>query len=54
MSDRKDEINCVLNLINSMCETANISLIPKAWKGTWIVAVKDETDGKEYAIARSK
>lgn len=50
---RKVEIDFALNMIQTICEDAEITLIAKEIKkGTLAVVIVDAKDGKEYVIKR--
>lgn len=51
MTERINEISFVMGLI---CIESKIALIAKERKGVMYVAIKDATDGKEYALIKDK
>lgn len=54
MEERINEINFVVDLVQKLCEEADIALIPKERKGKLIIAVRDARDEKEYCIQKNK
>ncbi|MBP2643600.1 MAG: hypothetical protein H6Q67_1487 [Firmicutes bacterium] len=50
--DREDEISATLTLIQEICLNANIALLAKDHKGTLLVIVRDERNGKEYGMCK--
>ena len=52
-SGRQNEINFTINLIQELCETANITLMAKEVKGISLVAIHDNIDDKEYIIKKA-
>lgn len=55
MEQRKVEIDFALNMIQTICEDAEITLIAKEIKkGTLAIVIVDAKSGKEYVIKRDK
>lgn len=54
MTDRMNEISFVMGLIEKLCIESKIALIARERKGVMYVAIKDDTDGKEYALIKDK
>ena len=54
MTERTNEISFVMGLIEKLCIESKIALIAKERKGVMYVAIKDATDGKEYALIKDK
>lgn len=54
MTERINEISFVMGLIEKLCIESKIALIVKERKGVMYVAIKDATDGKEYALIKDK
>jgi hypothetical protein len=52
MSDRLQEINFAVDLIQKICEEANICLIAKEHKGTKYVSIYDNIENKDYCIIK--
>ena len=51
-NERKVEIETALHIITELCLKTNISLIAKDHKGQLMVVIKDELNGKEYAMCK--
>lgn len=49
---REEEVSCVMTMIQKLCVSANITLFAKCHNGHNCVTIKDESNGKTYAIAR--
>ncbi|MCD3234588.1 hypothetical protein IRP63_05275 [Clostridium botulinum] len=54
MSERQEEVNFAVNLIQKLCEEYNIALIAKDHKGTEYVAIHDHIEDKDYVIMKDK
>lgn len=54
MTERMTEISFIIELIEKLCIESKIALIAKERKGVMYVAIKDATDGKEYAMIKGK
>ncbi|WP_443660133.1 hypothetical protein [Clostridium algidicarnis] len=55
MSERKEEISFVLDMITKICNEAKIALIPcETKRGVKYVGVLDNTNGKKYAMIRDE
>ncbi len=57
--NRDMEVNCVINMINDLCEEFKIALVPHTiekgkFKDTQVVAVKDLTNGQLSVMAIAK
>ena len=49
MEKRIEEINGVINIIQSLCEQSEISLVPyKTKSGVYVTGVHDNTTNKTY------
>lgn len=49
--DREEEIEQVLGVIQDLCETYEISLLPYTCEdGTQLVIVEDDQNGEQYAL----
>lgn len=54
MEDRINEINFIVDMVQKLCEEAEIGLIAKEIKGRLMVVVQDARTGKEYYIGKVK
>ncbi|KEH91647.1 hypothetical protein Z962_p0022 (plasmid) [Clostridium botulinum C/D str. BKT12695] len=52
MSERKQEVNFAVNLIQKLCEEANIALIATERQGVKLVVVHDNVEDQDYVILR--
>lgn len=53
--ERKQEIAFVMDMINKLCEEAEIGLVPyTTTKGVTIVAIQDARNGKMYCLIKPK
>ena len=50
MEDRKQEINNIMNLINSILNNCNLTLTVRERNGIHFPAIIDELEKKEYAM----
>lgn len=51
MEKRIEEINGVINIIQSLCEQSEISLVPyKTKSGVYVTGVHDNTTNKTYVL----
>lgn len=50
MEDRKQEINNIMNLINSILNNCSLTLAVRERNGIHFPAIVDELEKKEYAI----
>ena len=54
-NERIDEINSVINMIQSICEKSKISLVPyKRKNGEYVIGVHDNIIDKTYIVALDK
>ncbi|MDU1540593.1 Uncharacterised protein [uncultured Clostridium sp.] len=55
MSDRKNEINFIVDMIYKLCVESDICLLPHELDdGTKLVVIQDNRNGKKYAITKNK
>lgn len=52
MEDRLNEIGFLMNMIQGMCEEAEVCIMPKQVKGTLCMVIQDARDGKEYVMKK--
>lgn len=52
--DRINEINFVINMVETLCQEAKIGLVAKEVKGQLMVVVQDATTGQEYCMKKVK
>lgn len=50
MEDRKQEISCVMDLINSILNNCSLTLTVRERNGIHFPAIIDELEKKEYAM----
>ena len=54
MENRIEEINGVINIIHSLCEKSEITLVPyKTKNGIYVTGVHDNTTNKTYILTLS-
>lgn len=54
MDDRKNEITFVMDVVQKLCVSSQITLVAKEVKGQLMVVIKDARDGQEYYLAKSR
>ena len=54
MSDRLNEINFVVDMIQKLCIEAQIALVAREKKGQLMVLVHDAITGEEYGIMKKE
>lgn len=51
---RQDEINFVANMVQKICEEANVLILPGERNGQRCIVIHDLFDGKDYYLLRGK
>ena len=55
MNERENQISFVMSIIQELCEKYEICIVPYRHKdGTLMVLVKDNKNGKQYALIKNK